>query len=130
MSDGLEYDDTVEGAPVVAPTTRAVNAEQAKAVRESSAFKNARKRFRDEGSRQRNPDGSKGAPCGICQGNINYRLSAPHPQSWSLDHVKTVRDFPALQMDPLNWQHAHLTCNQVRGTDDMPIDIGIPSELW
>ena len=70
------------------------------------------------------------AECWLCFTPINYSLPANHPESFSADHAKTVKDFPELAMDVLNLRPSHLICNQRRGDDDPHIDIGTPSEDW
>lgn len=124
------YHDTAETAPVIAKSRRSVDAAKVRELRESPIFKRLKENFRNEGARQRNPDGGTGAPCWLCGGDVDYRLKHPHPFSWSLDHAKTVKERPDLIMDPMNFRHSHLDCNFGRGTDDPKIDIGQPSEIW
>lgn len=128
--DDLIYDDTPENAPVIARSHRSIGAAKTRELRESPVFKKLKDDFRNEGARQRNPDGGTGSPCWLCGGDIDYRLKYPHPFSWSLDHAKTVKERPDLIMDTLNFRHAHLDCNFARGTDDPKIDIGAASEVW
>lgn len=101
-------------------------------IRESSPYKAARKRFREQCAKMPHPLGinGHGAPCHICNQPIDYRLVWPHPECWSLDHFKTVKEAPHLIMDLGNWRASHLDCNQRRGTEDVAIDIGTPSEQW
>jgi hypothetical protein len=47
-----------------------------------------------------------------------------------LDHAIPARDNPALMLDPRNFRSAHFGCNDLRGTDGPPIDLGVPSEVW
>lgn len=70
------------------------------------------------------------AECWLCFDAINYSLPPEHPESFSVDHAKTVRDFPELGDDPLNFRPSHLICNQRRGDDEPHLDIGEPSEEW
>lgn len=65
-------------------------------------------RVRSEGSRRK-------AVCVICSLPIDYSLRYPHPQSCSVQHVKSRRDFPQLTWDPSNWAPAHLDCNLSQG---------------
>jgi hypothetical protein len=65
-----------------------------------------------------------------CGGDIDYRQPYPHPQGFELDHIITVKDRPDLLMDPLNFGASHHSCNQERGTDDPPLHLGEPSEVW
>ncbi len=68
----------------------------------------ALERVRAEGARAK-------APCAICHLSIDYALRYPHPQSCSVQHIKSRRDFPALTWEPSNWAPAHLDCNQSAG---------------
>ncbi len=130
MTDAMDFLDTPETAPVVPRTQRSIDAEKVRELRNSPVFKKLKDSFRAECARQRNLDGSVGAPCWLCNGDINYKLQYPHPYSWSLDHAVTVKENPNLLMDRENFRASHLDCNIARGTDDPPIDIGKPSEMW
>lgn len=121
------YFDTPETVPVIARQHRPVDVTK---IRESREYKRLKAKFRDAGSRHRNPDGTTGAPCHLCGGDIRYSLKWPHPQSHSVDHAKTVKEAPELIADVNNWRHAHLDCNLRRGTDEAPLNIGEPSEDW
>lgn len=123
-------DDTPETAPSMPQSRRTTDAKKARDLRDSPVFKALRKKFRDECGRQRNSDGSTGAPCHLCGDKIDYRLSHPHPQGFELDHIKTVKERPDLLMDPLNFAAAHKSCNEERGTDDPPLHLGEPSRVW
>ncbi|CQD21596.1 hypothetical protein BN970_05062 [Mycolicibacterium conceptionense] len=70
------------------------------------------------------------AECWLCFEPINYSLPSGHPESFSVDHAKTVKDHPELGDDPANFRPSHLLCNQRRGDDEPHIDIGEPSEDW
>lgn len=56
------------------------------------------------------------APCVICSMSIDYSLEYPHPQSCSVQHVKSRKLFPQLTWDPANWAPAHLDCNKAAGS--------------
>lgn len=127
MPEDEYYNDTLDEGSSFAPSRKSVDVDK---MRESGTFKRLKKRFRDNCSRQRNPGGGIGAPCGICGEPIDYSYSHPHPLSFSVDHVQTARDAPHLFMDVNNFQASHLKCNLGRGSDELPIDIGSPSELW
>lgn len=103
-------------------------------IRNSTAYRKQRADFRTQCSKMNVPlaDGtiSRGAPCHICGRAIDYHLRDPHPESWSLDHIKTVKEAPELIMDVSNWAASHLDCNKTRGTDEPIIDIGVPSRDW
>jgi 5-methylcytosine-specific restriction endonuclease McrA len=51
--------------------------------------------------------------CGICGGEIDKKLKAPHPGSWSLDHKlpKSLGGSDHVS----NLQAAHLGCNRTKG---------------
>lgn len=104
------------------------------AIRRSSQYQTQRDEFRKQCRKMSMPlpDGtpSDGLPCWLCNRAIDYKLKHPHPESWSLDHAKTVKEAPQLIMDIGNWRASHLDCNQRRGTDEPFIDIGEPSEEW
>lgn len=131
LYDDVSPDDSPPVLPdhIVAMTT--INVDQ---IRESAAYKRQRAEFRLQCSKMSMPlpDGSmsKGAPCWLCNQPIDYRLSHPHPECWSLDHAKTVKEAPELIMDVANWRASHLDCNQRRGTDEPFIDLGEPSRMW
>jgi hypothetical protein len=123
------FDDTPEGAPPFPRTQASLQSEAMRKLLTSNEYRALRKQFRfDEehrwvGKRQ-------GAPCWLCGGDIDYRLSYPHPYSWSLDHALTVKERPDLALDRNNFRSSHLDCNRQRGTDDPKLDIGNPSEIW
>jgi 5-methylcytosine-specific restriction endonuclease McrA len=56
------------------------------------------------------------SPCYICGQRIDYDLVYPHPDSCSVQHVKSRHLFPHLTWDRSNWEPAHLTCNKAAGT--------------
>lgn len=67
--------------------------------------------------------------CCICQQGIEYSLEYPHPQSCSVQHLKSRKTFPHLTWDPNNWKPAHLQCNKVAGLNE-DLGIGATSEDW
>lgn len=67
-------------------------------------------------------------PCAICGKPINYELRAPHPRSFSADHVDPVARGGAND-GPL--QAAHLGCNKRRGSKPIEkVDIRKTSRDW
>ncbi len=128
--DEAALSDTPETAPVVPRTQRSVDAAKVRELRNSSKYKALKDKFRADCARQRNPDGTTGAPCGLCSDVIDYKLQYPHPFSFSADHKVTVKENPGLLMDANNLQATHLDCNLGRGSDDAPIELGEPSESW
>lgn len=70
---------------------------------------------------------AEGAACVLCDQAIDYSLRYPHPQSCSVQHVRSQRDFPLLRWDPANWAPAHLDCNWAagaRGRQDLGLMTG------
>ena len=129
MSDSA-FDDTQETAPSLPRGKTALRAETINGLRHSPQYKKLRAEFRAACARKRHADGSLGEFCWLCNGAIDYQLKYPHPYSFSLDHAITVKENPDLMLDPLNFRASHSDCNIGRGTDDPPIDMGVPSERW
>lgn len=71
----------------------------------------------------------KGLPCCICKQGIDYSLAYPHPQSCSVQHVKSRQAYPMLTWDRGNWAPAHLDCNKAAGTS-ADTGMGVTSEDW
>lgn len=69
------------------------------------------------------------APCFICRQGIEYSLEYPHPQSCSVQHVKSRKLYPHLTWDRTNWKPAHLDCNKSAGAEQQ-LDLGVTSEEW
>ena len=101
-----------------------------KALRDSDDFRKARKLYLQYAKTVHNRDGVKGEKCWLCGNPIDYRLKYPHPLSWSLEHAITIKENPALALNPSNFRSAHLDCNRRRGSDEPGIDLGVPSEIW
>jgi len=121
MTDEI-LDDTPEGAPLRFGAIRP-SAKQINTIRHSGPYKRARVDFLAQCQ-------FANKPCGICHEEIDYRLREPHPYSPTLDHIKSVLDAPELIMERNNWQVAHRDCNVRKGSDEAPLDLGVPSELW
>lgn len=126
----VEFYDDVGAEPITVPA--AYDKGIADKIRESSPYKRQKVLFREQCAKMPHPLGinGKGAPCHICNGPIDYRLRHPHPESWSLDHLVSVKERMDLILDLGNWRASHLDCNQRRGTEEPAIDIGVPSENW
>lgn len=124
------FNDTLEGAPVAVRGKSQIRAAEANALRKSPQYKKLKAEFRAQCARKRWPDGTIGERCWLCGDAIEYTLDYPHPYSWSLDHAITIKENPALAMDPLNFRPSHLDCNVGRGTDEPKLDLGSPSEVW
>ncbi|THV27929.1 HNH endonuclease [Glycomyces paridis] len=68
-------------------------------------------------------------PCCICRQPIDYALAHPHRQSFSVQHIKSWKDFPELREDPANLDAAHLSCNSA-GEAGTGSGLGTPSRRW
>lgn len=134
MSDGEVYDDVTDpDEDFAARASQAVYDRDAmEKIRHSQQYKNQAKEFRLQCSKAPHPLGvnGKGLPCWLCTRTIDYKLKHPHPECFSLDHAKTVKEAPELILDIGNWRPSHLDCNQRRGTDEPFLDIGEASEDW
>lgn len=69
------------------------------------------------------------APCVICKQGIDYSLEYPHPQSCSVQHLKSRKLFRHLTWEPSNWGPAHLDCNKAAGITE-GTGLGTLSEDW
>jgi hypothetical protein len=123
------YDDTPETAPKI-QSAIGQKAATIRAVRSGRDYRDARDNYRHRAKHHRNKDGTTGAGCWLCGQPIDYRLKYPHPRSWSLDHVQSIKDNPTLILNTTNFRSAHLDCNNQRGTDAPRIELGEPSEIW
>ncbi|WP_373886493.1 HNH endonuclease [Sinomonas sp. ASV322] len=69
------------------------------------------------------------SPCCICDQGIDYSLEYPHPQSCSVQHIKSRKRYPGLTWDPSNWAPAHLDCNKGAGLEPLQ-GLGLTSNDW
>lgn len=69
------------------------------------------------------------SPCCICKQSIDYSLSYPHPQSCSVQHLRSRKSYPHLTWDRSNWAPAHLDCNKSEGAGDR-LPLGVVSQDW
>lgn len=69
------------------------------------------------------------SPCCICEQPINYALEYPHPQSCSVQHLKSRATHPHLTWEPSNWAPAHLDCNKAAGAREVT-GLGVTSVEW
>jgi hypothetical protein len=121
------FEDTPETDESIAWVKRPVNT---RTIRSTHEYKTAREQYRLKCSVHRQPDGTKGDPCVICGERVDYNLRYPHPFSWSLEHLISVKDRPDLLLDENNWASAHFGCNSMKGDEELVPDTGSPSELW
>ena len=127
MSDRDAYADTPETDDSIKWVRRPVNT---RTIRSTTEYKQQRAQYRAKCAVARNPDGSTGAPCIIDGEPIDYNLQYPHPLSWSLEHLISVKDHPELLLDQNNWASSHFACNSMRGPEELVPDTGEPSEDW
>jgi len=128
IDDTPESDDTGRRVQEKSPV-----AVQIQRIRASSTYKKTVERFRVRCGSHRNGDGSRGMPCAICGGKINYSISGSHPDAFSADHIVPMAQRPDLALDVNNLQASHLGCNSAkRDGDDVlaPGCLGVPSEVW
>lgn len=70
-----------------------------------------------------------GMPCWLCGHNIDTRLDARHPMSWTLDHLTPLSRGGDL-LDPANARPAHRRCNSARGNRATPTRQVKASRRW
>jgi hypothetical protein len=126
LADAL-YSDTPETDTSIKWVKRPVNT---RTIRSTHEYKKAHDAYRTECAVARQPDGTAGAPCIICTERIDYQLAYPHPRSWSLEHIVSVKDHPELLLDRNVWASAHFMCNSMKGPEELVADTGEPSEDW
>lgn len=68
-------------------------------------------------------------PCCVCGQRIDYSLSNPHPESFSVEHIKSWADHTELREDPANLDAAHLGCNSAKGRHGK-LTLGGTSRQW
>ena len=51
-------------------------------------------------------------PCGICQGDIDYTLRTPHPDSFEVDHIVPITKGGTDSL--ANKQASHRRCNRAK----------------
>lgn len=68
-------------------------------------------------------------PCDICGQAIDYSLEYPHPQSCSVQHVKSRKLYPSLTWEPSNWRPSHSDCNKSAGVEQ-PLGLGVVDGQW
>lgn len=71
-------------------------------------------------------DRRRGTPCCICDMSIDY-TSKGRPDSLTVQHVLSRRDYPHLTWEPSNWKPAHAACNYAAGADGGLTPLGITS---
>ena len=127
MSDSDIFLDTPETDSTIAWVRQPVNNRK---IRSNHQYKTMREQYRIECMVRRQADGSKGDPCCICSEPISYSLQYPHPLSWSLEHLISVKDRPDLLLDKNNYGSSHMLCNSLKGPDELIADTGEKSADW
>ena len=89
------------------------------AGRKTRRFKALRKQLRD-----------LGLPCYLCGNAIDYTKTAPHPDSFTVEHVKPRSKYPELAEDPGNLKSAHFGCNNAKGVREDEAGHGMTSKDW
>lgn len=123
----LAFDDTPETDTSIKWARRPVNT---RTIRSTHEYRTGRDQYRAQCAVHRNPDGTMGSYCIIDGEPIDYNLQYPHPLSWSLEHLISVKEHPELLMDRNNWASAHFGCNSMKGPEELVLDTGEPSEEW
>lgn len=91
--------------------------------------KNSGRKTRNFRKLSRNLRGLK-LPCYLCGQPINYEVSAPHPDSFTVEHVKPRSKYPELAEDPGNLKAAHFSCNSAKGVSEDNEGLGFTSREW
>ena len=74
---------------------------------------------------------AKKLPCYLCGQPINYLARSQYADdAFSVDHIKSWRDYPELREDPANLASAHLLCNKQKGSGPLASSLGIRSREW
>jgi 5-methylcytosine-specific restriction endonuclease McrA len=69
-------------------------------------------------------------PCYICGQPIDYTLRAPHPGSFTVEHINPRSTHPHLAEDPANCAAAHWGCNSSKGNGPPKPHLGSTSREW
>ena len=75
--------------------------------------------------------GARHEPCCRCGQAINYALTWPDPDAFTVDHYPhALSTHPHLAEDPANLRAAHQRCNQAAGNSSAQPGLGTPSQRW
>jgi 5-methylcytosine-specific restriction endonuclease McrA len=85
---------------------------------EGRARAKALEQVKDKGRRE-------GAPCVLCEQEINYDLDGNHPFGCTVQHLMPKSIYPELTWSPSNWAPAHRECNLHAGNKIIVGAIGI-----
>lgn len=69
-------------------------------------------------------------PCYLCGQAIDYTVTYPHPEAFTVDHIQSWIGHPELREDPANLAACHARCNAVKGKAATPLSLGFRSEEW
>ncbi|WP_267294092.1 ATP-binding protein [Mycobacterium hackensackense] len=92
----------------------------ARKIRSSHAWKVLASEFKDECQRHRNPDGTYGRHCHLCNQAIDYEAPARTPPAFEADHYQPVATRPDLAYMKSNLRPSHSKCNGSRGAKTAP----------
>lgn len=74
---------------------------------------------------------AKGLPCYLCGQPIDYAARNPNDdEAFSLEHIKSWRDYPELRYDPANAASSHQRCNKAKGNRPLEPGLGNRSREW
>jgi 5-methylcytosine-specific restriction endonuclease McrA len=73
---------------------------------------------------------AKQKPCWLCGHPIDYTLTSPHVDSFTVDHKHSWRDYPDLREDPANLESAHRRCNSSKSAGPAKAGVGNNSAEW
>ena len=68
-------------------------------------------------------------PCYLCGQPIKYDVDQGHPESFTVDHKRSLIGHPHLAEDPANLVPAHRKCNSHKSTKTAA-PLGATSENW
>ena len=73
---------------------------------------------------------AKHKACCICHQPIDYTLTYPHEDSFSVEHIKPWSQYPELREEPSNLDSAHLRCNKAKQDKTPAPALGTTSRNW
>jgi len=73
---------------------------------------------------------AKRLPCCICRQPIDYTLTYPNEDSFSVEHIKPWSTHPELREEPTNLDSAHLRCNKAKQDKTTLPTLGNTSRNW
>lgn len=88
--------------------------------------------FREICATEKQPDGTTGRPCWLCDDPIDYTLPSGQgiDDSFERDHYFPASTHPDLYEDPANFRASHAACNRERSNNPPAPELGILSRQW